>query len=224
MIKYRKLIVLLLVLLAVHIEPALCAADTIPALAQIKTEPITVGYTFRLHSHILNEDRLVYVCLPDDYAAGKNSYPVLYLVDGQWNTIHSAQAVGMLSGNDCMPRMIVIGVYTNDYRDRDLLPVRDEQTHTGGGANELLGFIKQELIPFVDKNYRTFPYRLLAGTSYGGVFVMHAFVTEPQLFDGYLSMSPSMWWNNGLLLKRTEDFLRENPGLVKSLYITVANE
>jgi len=53
---------------------------------------------------------------------------------------------------------------------------------------------------------------------------MHAFVTEPQLFDGYLSMSPSMWWNNGLLLKRTEDFLRENPGLVKSLYITVANE
>ncbi|HPG38889.1 MAG TPA: alpha/beta hydrolase-fold protein [bacterium] len=221
--KKFKLLFLLVIILSGH-EYYTFAADNIPDLSQIKTEPVNVGYSFRIHSNILNEDRLIYVSLPDDYATSKKNYPVYYAVDGQWAFVHSTQAIGSLSGNDIIPKMIVVAIYTNDHRDWDLLPVRDEQTHTGGGGDKLLNFIKQELIPFIDKNYRTFPYRLLSGSSYGGVFVMHAFVTEPKLFNGFLTLSPSMWWNYRIMLKRTEDFLVKNPGLQNTLYLSVANE
>jgi hypothetical protein len=120
--------------------------------------------------------------------------------------------------------MILIAVHTGDQRDRDLLPTRNEQSKLGGSADTLISFMKEELFPFVEKNYRTSPFRILAGASFGGVFVMHAFLTDPKLFNSYLAVSPSMWWDYRIMLKRTEDFLLKNPNLQNYLYIAVADE
>lgn len=191
----------------------------------VKSQPVVIGQQFTLHSRACGNDRTIMVSLPPGYEENKNRrYPVLVAVDGQWLFDLSCVATKALSENGFMHPMIVVGVHTLARRDFYLLPERDPASKTGGGADSLLAFIRDEVIPFVDGRYRTLPMRVLAGTSYGGVFVMHAFLSDPGLFDAYLTLSPSMWWNNGLMLKRTEAFLKARAELRKTLYVTVANE
>ncbi len=191
----------------------------------LKSSPVIIGQQYTLRSKACGNDRTVYISLPAGYETESNRrYPVFVAVDGQWNFNQSGLAAGALSGNGVIPPMIVVAVHTGERRDFYLLPERDPNTRTGGGADSLLAFIRDELIPFVDGRYRTLPRRVLAGTSYGGVFVMHAFLSEPELFDAFLTLSPSMWWHNGLMLKRTEAFLKAKAELRKVLYVTVANE
>ena len=202
--------------------------ENIPAIDQIKTEPITIntGYSFKLHSAVLNEDRTIMVSLPDGYSGNTKKYPVLYMVDGQWNFNHAVQTVNWLSSadNGIIPQTIVVGIPTRENRERDLTPTRNEESKLGGGADKLHKFMEEELIPFIDKNYRTYRYRVLGGASLGGLFVLHAFMSDPQLFTAYLALSPSMWWDNRIMLKNTEVFLSKNPKLHNSLYAAVANE
>jgi predicted alpha/beta superfamily hydrolase len=188
------------------------------------TKPYSVGNVFKFHSKVCGKDRTVMVGLPAEYAESRKQYPVFMVVDAQWNFNLACETVRILSDNGFAPRMIVVGVHTGDQRDFYLLPGRDPVTKTGGGGDSLLAFIRDELIPFVDAHYRTLPRRILAGSSYGGVFVMHALLTHPDLFDGILTLSPSMWWNNGIMLRRTEEFMKASAGMRNALYITVANE
>ncbi len=195
-----------------------------PSISEIKTEPVNIGYSFNLHSDLLNEDRTIKVYLPDGYASSTKNFPVFYLVDAQWNFNLTVNAISVLANNGLIPPMIVVGVNTIEKREWDLLPTRFEPNKAGGGADKLHEFIKDELIPFVDKNYKTDSYRLLAGSSFGGVFVMHALVTDHNLFNAYLTLSPSMWWDNKVMLKRTEGFLLKNAEVQNHLYVSVANE
>jgi len=202
--------------------------DKIPAIDQIKTEPIDVnmGYSLKMHSEFLNEDRTIMISLPEGYNTNTKKYPVLYLVDGQWYFNHSVQLLNMLSSknNAVLPQMIVVGIPTLENRQRDLTPTHTEDSKSSGGADKLYNFIKEELIPFIDKNYRTYQYRVLGGASLGGLFVMYSFMNDPQLFTSYLALSPSMWWDNRKLLNKTEDFLTNNPGLHNNLFLAVTNE
>ncbi|MBN2202545.1 chitobiase/beta-hexosaminidase C-terminal domain-containing protein [bacterium] len=221
----RKIHVLLctLALAGAQARVSMAAAGSKPET--MKTEPVVIGRQFTIHSKACGNDRTVMISLPPDYEANPGRrYPVIVAVDGQWNFNQTGVAAGALSGNGLMHPMIVVAVHTLDRRDFYLLPERDPDTRTGGGADSLLAFIRDELIPFVDARYRTLPTRVLVGTSYGGVFVMHAFTSEPGLFDAFLTLSPSMWWNNGLMLKKTEAFLKSKAELRKALYVTVANE
>ncbi len=191
----------------------------------VKSQPFVIGQQFTLHSKVCGNDRTVYISTPPGYGTQPGRrYPVFVVVDGQWNFSLGGVASGALSDNGVIPPMIVVAVHTGERRDFYLLPERNPNDKTGGGADSLLAFIRDELIPFVDSRYPTLPRRVLAGTSYGGVFVMHAFVSEPELFDAFITQSPSMWWYNGLMLKRTEAFLKTKAELHKTLYVTVANE
>jgi predicted alpha/beta superfamily hydrolase len=198
--------------------------ENVITIDQLKTEPVITGFSFKYPSKILHQERIISVGLPDGYERSTKRYPVFYVVDGQWTFNGTLQAINALSNNGVIPQMILITINTADQRDRDLLPTRDEQTKMGGDADTLLRFIKEELFPFVEKNYRTYPYRLLAGSSFGGVFVMHAFLTDSNLFNSYLTLSPSMWWDYRVMLKRTESFLSKKPKLHNYLYVAVANE
>jgi predicted alpha/beta superfamily hydrolase len=195
-----------------------------PLINEINTEPVSIGYSFKLHSQLLDEDRTIMVALPNGYNTSTTSYPVFYLTDAQWNFNLSVNAISVLVSNGLIPPMIVVGVHTIEKREWDLLPTKSESIYIGGGADKFYSFIKDELIPFVDKNYRTNSYRTLTGSSFGGVFIMHAFLSNPKLFNAYLTLSPSMWWDNNVMLKRTEDFLKNNPDLKSYLYVTVADE
>lgn len=205
------------------------ALGQIPSISQIKTEPTTVntGVSFTLHSKALDEDRIVMIGLPDGYEKSTKKYPVFYLLDGQWGFNFTKQTIDWLSNPQygMIPEMIVVSLHTGgENRTRDLTPTQDRNNKAGGGADKTYKFIKDELIPFVDKNYRTYNYRVLGGASFGGVFVMHAFLSDPQFFNGYISLSPSMWWDNNILLDRTKELLIKNPNLHNRLYLSLTNE
>lgn len=186
--------------------------------------PIITGYSLILHSAIIGEDRKVEIAVPEGYYDSVDRYSVMYLTDGQWGFNLAVQTADMLAHNGVIPKMIVVGINTGDHRTRDLLPVREERSGQGGGADKLLGFIKNELIPYVDAHYRTLDYRVLDGTSNGGVFVMHTLMSDSQLFNAYLALSPAVGWNDGYMLKQTKTFLSKTPVLSKYLFLAVANE
>ncbi len=201
----------------------------IPSLSQIETEPVSVttGITLKYPSKSLEEDRVVWISVPAGYQESMKKYPVLYMLDAQWSFSSTAQALEWLSNRQygLIPQMIVVGIHTGgENRARDLAPTKDAQQNLGGGADKLYDFIKEELIPFVDKNYRTYNYRVIGGASLSGLFVAYAFTKDTKLFDGYLCQSPSMWWEQGAMLKAFSDFLSENPDLHNRMYVTMANE
>ncbi len=82
--------------------------------------------------------------------------------------------------------------------------------------------IETELLPPIDATYRTTPYRILVGHSFGGLFAFHALVSRPDLFDAYIAVDPSLWWNNGAPLEQLNQFLEANPDIDKTLFVSDA--
>lgn len=186
---------------------------------------------FSLKSTVLGEDRIVLVRTPVGYETNKESYPVLYMTDGDAHMGHTAATIEFLTRNGRIPELIVVGV-TNTDRTRDLSPVKSSQKNpagelqfpTSGGADNFLKFFETELIPEIEKTYRVQPYRVLAGHSLGGLFAVHAMVSKPGLFNSYVAVSPSLQWENGATLKRAEEFLKNQKELNVSLFTSLGNE
>lgn len=184
-----------------------------------------------LKSTVLGEDRVVLIRTPVGYESNKQTYPVLYMTDGDAHMGHTAATIDFLTRNGRMPELIVVGV-TNTDRTRDLTPAKSTnknaagelQLPTAGGADNFLKFFETELIPQIEKDYRVQPYRILAGHSLGGLFAIHAMIAKPGLFNSYVAVSPSLQWANAEALKRAEDFLKNQKELKVTLYTSLGNE
>lgn len=182
-------------------------------------------------SQVLGEERTVLVRTPAGYARGTERFPVLYMTDGDAHIQHTSGTVSFLAGNARMPEMIVVGI-TNTDRTRDLTPTRVEQLPgnpqarfpTSGGADKFIKFIETELIPLVESKYRTQPYRALAGHSLGGLFAVHTMFTRPELFNSYIAVSPSLQWDNFLLIDRAKEFFKARKELNRTLFTSLGNE
>lgn len=198
------------------------------ALAQPKGEPVTIGERFELESTVLGEARPYLVGLPRDYADSDQPYPVLYVLDGDGHFHHTTGTVNFLSRTGRMPPMIVVAIPNTTDRTRDLTPpitkADKSRFPTAGGADNMLRFIGEELMPHIEKNYRTSPYKVLIGHSFGGLFAIHAMVHRPEIFDAYLAISPSLWWDQQQLVEQAQTFLLKNPEFEANLYMTMANE
>lgn len=166
---------------------------------------IKIGESFAIDSKIMGEERTVLVYLPKGYAAVQSRFPVLYVTDGDAHGLSAASSVDFLSSTGSMPEMIVIGIANTD-RMRDLppSPSTDPRWPSTGGADRFLRFIEEELMPAVDKRYRTAPYKVFAGHSVGGLFAINVFLTHPNAFDAYIAASPSLFWDDRLLIKKAE--------------------
>lgn len=180
-------------------------------------EPIIVGQRVTLKSQVLGEDREIMISTPRDYDAGRARYPVLYVMDGAGDFYHAMGIVRNNGNYQMMPRMIVVGIPNTD-RNRDLTPTHtklggdgEERDNFGttGGADQMLKFIRDELFPYVEGHYRTLPFRVLSGHSFGGLFATHAFLSQPDMFNAFISISGSMWWDDEVLLKRAEELFKE---------------
>jgi predicted alpha/beta superfamily hydrolase len=186
---------------------------------------------FSLKSTVLGEDRIVLVRTPVGYENNKQSYPVLYMTDGDGHMGHTAATIEFLTQNGRIPDLIVVGV-TNTDRTRDLTPVKSTQKNaagtlqfpTSGGADNFLKFFETELIPEIEKTYRVQPYRIFAGHSLGGLFAIHAMISKPGLFNSYIAVSPSLQWENQATLKRAEEFLKNAKELNVTLFTSLGNE
>ena len=185
-----------------------------------------------IKSEVLGEDRTILVRTPPGYEHDGQRYPVLYLTDGDAHLGHTASTIEFLARNGRMPEMIVVAI-TNTDRTRDLTPTNASMRRpdgsemkfpTSGGADKFLKFIETELIPKIEKDYRTQPYRVFAGHSFGGLFAIHAFLTRPEIFNAYIAASPSMHWDNQLLSRKAEEFFKDRKELNRTLFLTLANE
>jgi len=195
-------------------------------------EPITIGETITLPSKIMGEERTILVSTPPGYDQSSQSYPVLYMTDGNAHLSHTRGTVDFLARNGLMPQVIVVGVNNTD-RTRDLSPThvasrtingRVFESPTSGGASKFLDFFEQELFPYVDANYRTQPLRLFTGHSFGGLFALNAFFTRPEMFDAVLAVSPSLRWDEDFPIRQAESFLDGRDELNETLFVAMANE
>jgi predicted alpha/beta superfamily hydrolase len=179
--------------------------------------------TFR--SEVLGEERMILVRVPEGYEESTQKYPVLYVLDGEYFFQQAVSAVQFLSelGYDRsqhpIPEMIVVGIVNVD-RDRDYTPTHaPEQSQgrlsfpTSGGAEAFQRFLQEELFPLVESRYRAYPDRTLSGWSLGGLFTVFVFLEHPSLFTRYLAISPSLWWDDSLLVKDTRERLRSSGSL-----------
>ncbi|HLA11920.1 MAG TPA: alpha/beta hydrolase-fold protein [Pyrinomonadaceae bacterium] len=185
-----------------------------------------------LKSRVLGDERVVFVRTPPEYKKSSNDYPVLYLLDGDVHFLHTAGTIEFLARNMRMPEMIVVGIPHVD-RNHDLTPTRGsiprmegktEFFPTSGGGPGFLKFIEDELIPFIEVHYRTESLRILAGHSFGGLFAVYTLLTRPALFDGYIAVSPSLQWDNQVLLKQAKEVFSQGRRGHNRLYLALGNE
>lgn len=178
-----------------------------------------------INSKVLNEERDIIVKLPQSYTNNKtNKYPVLYLLDGENNLNHTSATLEALSGSHLAPELIIIGIFQKK-RMAELTPTVDKSMSEPTGKGEtLLAFIEQEVIPYINKNYRTEDYKILSGHSLGGLLVISAIQSRPQLFDAHFAFSPSLYWDERSTLKKTVDFLQKTKDSRRHLYINIGSE
>jgi uncharacterized protein len=195
-------------------------------------EPITIGERVKIQSEILGEERTILVSTPDSYARGQQRYPVLYMTDGDAHFTHTRGTVDFLARNGLMPQIIIVGV-TNTDRTRDLSPTHANsvledgtvrENPTSGGGPKFLDFFASELFPYIDAHYRTQPFRLFSGHSFGGLFALNAAFTRPDMFQAVLAVSPSLSWDEELPLRQAQAFGKQHDALSMTLFVAMADE
>lgn len=183
-----------------------------------------------MFSNILNENRSYWISLPDSYFNTDSSYkqyPVLVLLDGN---VHFKSISGIVNymSTDLyrswkIPEMIVVGIINVDRR-RDYTPdkVITIRENNSGGGEKFLSFLEKELLPIIDKEYRTESYRILFGHSLWGLLTTHAYMKNSSSFNSFIAVDPSFGTWDSERMNRKLDTLSQN-SYKRYLYIATAN-
>jgi len=226
-------------------EPTRDAGSVLPP-----GQPYVIAQTYRLQSQVLNEARELNIMLPEGYAEHpEQRYPVIYLLDGgqQEDFTHMAGAVQFASFPwvERLPPAILVGIANTD-RKRDMtfkpapgyalpkwLQAYSEAYKTAGGSEQFIRYLETEVQPFVAQNFRAGPDRILIGQSLAGLLATEVLLKKPALFNHYVIMSPSLWWDQGSLLKQAPQWLKlqgqgqgqgSGSGGVRKVYLAVGKE
>lgn len=195
---------------------------------------IIIGKRFTIKSEILNSDREISVYLPNSYTDNNyRNYPVLYLLDGRKFFNSFSGVITQLSSDASpqIPEMIVIGI-TSQNRVKDSSPTnsligytkeKEKGLEVSGGADGFLKFIQKELIPFVEKNYRTNSYRTFVGYSFTGLPVLQALFSIPETFNSYLVIDFSAWWDNEIMMQRFMKFSEKYKESKRDIFFTTVD-
>ena len=214
----------------------LCLTVSHPQTAVPATEarPFVLGRVDEFRSAILKETRILNVYLPPGYKDSDDvRYPVIYLLDGSADEdfIHIVGIVqyNNLSWVNRVPKSIVVGI-ANVNRRRDFtFPTRVETDRQKlgltGGSERFISFVENELQPYVEKRYKTTASKTIIGQSLGGLLATEVLLKKPHLFDKYIIISPSLWWDNGSLLElRQPKILHANYLQKTNIYVGVGKE
>jgi len=204
-------------------------------------------WTYPLHSEVTGRDYLLYVGYPDSYASNpERKYPVVYMTDGYWDFIKMNSLGTNLWTDKAAPEYIVVGI---GYADKSLRPEIERAYELSpttvdygipsqfkmrmGGSDKFLQAIKTEIIPFVETQTRADPsYRVMAGSSLGGLFSLFCMYEEPGLFQGIIAASPTVSWDHFWLFNRASELRMKAVGDDMSgrfsvpcrLFMSVGNE
>lgn len=206
-------------------------AFTAPVAAQtVQPTPIVIGQSYALPSAMYGGAREINVWLPPGYAEGERRYPVLYLLDGgQAQDFHHISGIAQLGTIVGTTRdVIVIGVASVDRRNELALPTENPELiaryPTQGQSERFRRFLAEEVQPFVEREFRTNGETALMGESLAGLFVVETFLKEPQMFDAYVAVSPSLWWDGGRLARQAGAHLRDHSNDPRTLILTMGDE
>ncbi|MBK8884474.1 MAG: hypothetical protein IPN67_19595 [Bacteroidales bacterium] len=178
-----------------------------------------------IHSNILNEDRTYQIYVPPSYQwASDRTYPVLFVLDGESNYTHTVGSVSFLSLKGEIPELIIVAI-TSTVRIRDYTQT-DWSTHWfgGGGAKNFKRFLSEELIPEIDKDFRTNGFRILSGHSAAGQFALYVLSSGPSLFNAYFTISPELTWDDHLPQRSLEESFIKTDSLKAFLYFAWSDD
>ncbi|GGE87305.1 hypothetical protein SAMN05443634_107150 [Chishuiella changwenlii] len=171
--------------------------------------------TFTINSEKLNEKRVINVWVPKDYTKSTDSLTVVYMPDGgiQEDFPHVANTLKKLIKDKKIEPVILVGI-ENIQRRKDLTPkteVEDDKKVAPivGGSSDFRDFINDELFPEIEKRFRTKNYKAIIGESLAGLFITETFLESPQMFDVYIAIDPSLWWNNQYSVKTAKQNLEK---------------
>jgi len=194
------------------------------AAAQPMQVASSVHDVYKIESAVLGEERTILVRVPAAYGRGNTRFPVLYMLDA--HAPQNVMAVGIVeqqAWGGQMPEMIVVGIL-NTARVRDMTPTRVADRAGSGGLDKFLDFIEKEVIPLVEKNYRTEPFRVFAGHSLAGLAAVYTFVSRPDMFNAYIAASPFLHWDNNFVTKLAAEKFKANGNRNKTLYVALGDE
>ena len=208
-------------------------AQKIETKQSAPSKPFVLGLIEEISSKELDEKRILNIYLPDGYQQNDTtSYPVIYLLDGSADEdfIH---VVGLVQYNSFewinqVPKSIVVGIATvdrrRDYTSPTSIEADKKQYPTSGQSAKFIAFIEKELQPYIEKKYKTNTSKTIIGQSLGGLLATEILFKKPKLFNHYLIISPSLWWDNGSLLSLNPTLLQEPSQQTTSIYIGVGKE
>lgn len=189
------------------------------------------GVIEEFYSQAIGEQRVLNIYLPDGYHPDSSAtYPVVYVLDGSAHEDfpHIAGLVQFMNMYDLMPKSIVVGIANvNRYRDFTFPSKVKEDIEinpANGGAEKFLNFLENEVQPLVAKNYRINQHKTIIGQSLGGLLATEILLKKPYLFDDYIIVSPSLWWNDQRLVKSAAAYFKEHQNLEKKLFISLGKE
>ena len=182
-------------------------------------EAISIGGRITIQSKVLTEERDIYIHLPGTYDESNSRHPVLFILDAERHFSFSVGIEDFLSRVGRIPEMIVIGI-PNVNRNRDFSFDKEQQ----GRADDFMKFLEEELIPYVDAHYRTYPYRILNGWSLTGAFSIYVHFSKSGIFNGTIAMSPSFLPLYGHLTGFVGSVLKMREDIPGSLYFTLGDE
>ena len=189
------------------------------------------GFIEEINSKALGEQRVLNVWLPYGYDPDSTeTYPVVYVLDGSAHEDfpHIAGLVQFMNMYDLMPKSIVLGIANVDrYRDFSH-PTTDkkdlEALPTGGGSEKFIRFLKEEVQPFVREHYKTNGHSTIIGQSMGGLLASEILLTQPAMFNDYIIVSPSLWWDSQSLVKGADTFFKAHPKLENKVFVSLGKE
>jgi predicted alpha/beta superfamily hydrolase len=196
-------------------------------------KPFILGVIDEIQSAELAEKRILNIYLPEGYSKDDSTkYPVIYLLDGSANEdfIHVVGLVQFYNFEwiNQVPKSIVVGIASVDRRRDFTFPTtiqEDKKKYpTTGHSDKFISFIEKDLQPFIETKYKINNDKTIIGQSLGGLFATEVLLKKPTLFNRYIIISPSLWWNNGSLLNQNSNLLTENFNQKTDIYIGVGKE
>ncbi|WGF94097.1 alpha/beta hydrolase [Aequorivita marisscotiae] len=205
------------------------AIFTVAAQEIVDKKPLSIGETVSFHSKVLNEKRILNIYLPNSYSVdASKKYPVIYLLDGSIDEdfLHIAGLVqfGSFSWINLVPETIVVGIANIDRKKDYTYPSTDKEYvkkyPTTGHSALFIKFIDEEVQPLIEKTYNVSSEKTLIGQSLGGLLATEILFKKPDMFDNYIIVSPSLWYDYESLLKTTPEPYKTN----KSIFVAVGEE
>jgi predicted alpha/beta superfamily hydrolase len=192
-----------------------------------ENSPFTTGFEETIPSKILSQQRKIWIHIPNSNGGNKiknkGKYPVTYVLDGSDNFNTVVSITEHMEESGLCPPMIVVGIVPADRLSELTTATDKELPNVVGNGDKFMSFVEKELIPYIDTNYPTTTYKTLIGHSLGGLTVINTLLHHPNLFNAYVSLEASLWWNKKKSVEEANTILPTRNYNGKTLFMAMAN-